>query len=61
MGAMQLKVLLRLPPIGIPSIDQMSIEEHEKDLLKICIAAYTGCFKAFGRRNETVYRGVLGL
>ena len=40
MGSMQLKVLLRLPPIGIPSIDQMSREEHEKDLLKICIAAY---------------------
>ena len=39
LAAMQLKVLLRLPPIGIPSIDQMSRE----DLLKICIAAY--CFE----------------
>ena len=36
-GAMQLKVLLRLPPIGIPSIDQM----RREDLLKICIAAYS--------------------
>ena len=40
MGSMQLKVLLRLPPIGIPSIDQIRREEHAKDLLKICIAEY---------------------
>ena len=40
MGSRQHKVLLRLPPISIPSIDQMKISEHAKDLLKICITAY---------------------